>query len=196
MTGGSRGGKAFVDSGLTTYGNPHSVMGACPVDSDDCDFLIEGKMVLDWVANSLVPTVNSNGCNPSCGPFLIHQTDAGTKPATAVMGIKILTSVANRFFFVEHRGRSTSGRAALITWSDVNDRSGGTGTYGRGGSVLTDCTPNSRSLNDAGCKPRTSMILDVGTASNPRRVAVVIGSVNNKKLQVYVSTNLQFKIPR
>ena len=142
---------------------------------------IQGKSVFDWVSDAEMPEVvpfdESGGLCRPCGPYYLSPTDATTKPASgATMGLAIATAAAtNRYFFVEHRSSSTSGNAALITWSDV--RSGGrTGIWEN--SVLVDCTPDTTSFFDAGCVPGMSIVLDAGTSvENSYEITLTVNEV-------------------
>jgi len=131
---------------------------------------------------------SGSGCAIKCGPYLLQPTDSGTKSSSALVGVQIVTSVSNRFFFVEHRTASRNGAAALISWSDTTN-TGGTGTYGN--SVLTDCSPGTTSWVDAGCRPGQRIILDIGTSSASRRIVIAI-SEQSGALRVEISTNLAF----
>ena len=201
MSGGSRGAKAWKDSSNTwsEYGNPHSTMGAGNIDKVQADFMIPSKVTFDWAPTSVLREVvpfSSTGAalcgKPSCGPFFLTATDTGsTSPTGAVYGFQIATAVNDRFYYVEHRTGTTQGNAALISWSDVEPTSGRTGIVEN--TVLTDCTPGTSDWKDAGCKPGSSIVLDVGTASRSQRVIIVVGAVSSGLLQVDVSTDLSFR---
>ena len=147
--------------------------------------------MFDWVSDAEMaevtpfdPNTGAGLCNPSCGPYFLHPTDATTKPASgATMGLSIVTATANRYYFVEHRTSSTgypsSVNAALITWADIRPQTGWDGETGIWeNSVLADCTPETSDWVDAGCVPGASIVLDIGTsAENSMLIEVLVKQV-------------------
>jgi len=190
-----RGAMPWTNTTMSTseeYGNPFSALGnILGTSSTDVglSYLIEGKAVYDWLddtANFAVVDPFQSGCNP-CGPFNLYVTDSGpTRPPTGtILGIRIATYTANRFYFIEHHSVITRGNAAIVTWGDIQS-SGRTGSYGQ--TILLDCKPATTTYSDAPCLPGTSFKVNVGakdTAS--REMILTFGAVSSDKTTMAIS---------
>lgn len=182
MTGGSKGSKAWRDApgSWSEYGNPHSAMGN-GVGFPNSHFLIATKYVLDWLAESQMRTLDTASAGFTSSAHTLRPTEVAT---TGLLGLQLTTATVGRFFFVEHRTLTTSGSAALVTWTDVKPTTGGTGVLEN--SVLADSTPGTPTFVDAAIRPGQSLVVDVGTASRPSQVRLAV-SARGRDLRVVVS---------
>ena len=156
-------------------------MGSGDLSSDDTSahFLIEGKVVFDWLDDSFIQEVepyddaNARLCSP-CGPYYLQPTDDGTlNDDGSVVGIQIAGEVTNIYLFIEYRSVY---EGALLTWSDFSLNSGGTGKYGN--TLLVDTTPDTDSYDDAILHPGQYFVADFGTedTAGVRMVTIYISS--------------------
>ncbi|KAJ8602965.1 hypothetical protein CTAYLR_001573 [Chrysophaeum taylorii] len=192
---GSRGAVAWWSEASSTwveYANPFSVMGAGILSTDDysAQFLVEGKIIFDWVGVCNVQVVapfdddtGASLCNP-CGPYHLQATDDGTLDPAIPVAIQVETSTRDRYLFVEYR---ESSGGAVLTWSDVYLTAYGTGAYGN--TVIADTTPETESLGDAVLVPGRSYEVDLGLESiqGERLVSVSVEQHNSGRLLVTVT---------
>ena len=160
---------ATDDDTWREYANPYSVMGSGGLSSDEISsqYLIEGKIVFDWLDDSYIAEIepyddlNNSLCTP-CGPYYLQPTDDGTLDDDgSVVGIQIAAQGTNIYLFIEYR--SAFG-GALLTWSKFRATNGDTGTYGN--SVLVDATSDTDDLDDAIMYAGQSFVADFGTENN------------------------------
>ena len=184
---GSRGAVGWwVENGVgdgtwQEYGNPYSIMGSGDLSSDDisAQYLIEGKIVFDWLDDSYIQEVepyDDDGtglCSP-CGPYFLQPTDDGTLDDDgSVVGIQIAAQGTNIYLFVEYR---EAFGGAVLTWSDFALTNGGTGNYGS--TLLVDTTSDTDAIDDALLYAGQSFMADFGTDDTPgvRMVNIYVSS--------------------
>ena len=154
-------------------------------------------------------------CDPSC-TFRLQRSDRPTLDKTATVVTMLQTthssSTGDRYFVFEHRlnnsyiMRSTT-PVLLLHSTDVQRIDRPSGVYGNivqtvtapltalpmarayGPTYATDCTPKTRSWDDAGCALGQSIELDAGREGAPMKMRVYIHSALSRrgKLKVTLS---------
>ena len=191
------------------YGSPFSLMGA----GRDAPFYIDGKLIFDWADSlnhpNLVSSIDWDAASssyPSCEPtceVLLQRSDAETLDNSATVALLLQTthssSMGNRYFVMEHRQNPYKCGAPmlLIHWTDILPTSNHHPTGFYGNTMLTDCSPTTDSLEDAGCGLGQSIELDTGEQGAPIQVWVHAESIENGgKMKVRLSTAGPLEMPR
>ncbi|KAJ1463084.1 hypothetical protein M885DRAFT_455639 [Pelagophyceae sp. CCMP2097] len=167
---GSRGGVAWwsIDASWGEYANDYTVMGDGEISQDDISahYLVEGKLIFDWLDDSYVQDVepyddkDSPNCSP-CGPYLLQPADDGAlENDGSFVAIQIAAETALRFLFVEYRAALGG---AVLTWTDYSPTSGATGTYL---TLLADASPGTSDMLDSVLYAGGSFVADFGTEAN------------------------------